>query len=38
MDLPTIAHIIYIPAVFAVGIVLGWTLRSRAQVKDEYEE
>lgn len=38
MELPTISHIIYIPAVFVLGIIIGWMVRSRAQVKDEYEE
>jgi len=28
--MPTAAHFIYIPAVFILGIVIGWILGSRA--------
>jgi hypothetical protein len=28
--MPTAAHFLYIPAVFVIGIVVGWILGSRA--------
>lgn len=39
MELPTPIHIFYIPAIFILGLVTGWVLRSRARViKDDYDE
>ncbi len=38
MELPTPIHIVYIPAIFIIGLIAGWTLRGNVKPKDEYEE
>jgi hypothetical protein len=35
MEMPSAAHLIYIPVMILIGIVIGWILGSRA-AKDAY--
>ena len=38
MDFPTPIHIVYIPMIFTIGLILGWTLRGKVKLKDEDED
>jgi hypothetical protein len=38
VELPTPIHVLYIPAIFFIGLVVGWALRGKVKVVQDDED